>query len=55
MARAAKSELEKVLKLIADSAEKRLSHLSPKQAAVVRKKIQRIVSETAAQGRKKVS
>ena len=55
MPKAVKSDLQKVLKLIADSAEKRLSHLPPKEAAAVRKKIRRIASATAARGRKKVS
>ncbi|MBZ5659794.1 MAG: hypothetical protein LAO08_05245 [Acidobacteriia bacterium] len=53
MAKPGKSELEKVLKLIVDSAEKRLSHLPPKDAAAVRKKIRRIASATASLGRVK--
>ena len=55
MARAVKSDLQKVLNLIVDSAEKRLSHLPPKEAAAVRKKIRRIASATASRGRKNVS
>jgi hypothetical protein len=55
MARAVKSDLQKVLNLIVDSAEKRLSHLPPKEAAAVRKKIRRIASATASRGRKKRS
>lgn len=55
MARAVKSDLQKVLKLIVSSAEKRLSHLPPKEAAAVRKKIRRIASATASRGRKKAS
>lgn len=50
MIKAAKSELEKVLKLIVASAEKRLAHLTPKEAAAIRKKILRIAAETASQG-----
>ena len=55
MTKAVKSELEKVLKLIVASAEKRLAHLPPKEAAAVRKKIRRIAAETASQGRGKSS
>jgi hypothetical protein len=55
MAKAIKSDLQKVLKLIVASAEKRLTHLPPKQAAVVRRKIRRIASEIAAQGSRKTA
>jgi hypothetical protein len=55
MTKAVKSDLQKVLKLIVDSAERRLAHLPPKEAAVLRKKIRRIASATAARSRAKVS
>ena len=54
MARAGKTELEKVLKLIVDSVEKRLSQLPPKEADAARKKIHRIAAATASRGREKV-
>lgn len=47
MAKSRNPELEKVLKLIVDSAEKQLSELPPKQAAAARRKIHRIATETA--------
>jgi hypothetical protein len=50
MAKPGNAELKKVLQLIVESAEKRLSHLPPKEAAAVRKKIRRIASETASHG-----
>jgi hypothetical protein len=53
VAKPVKSEFQKVLELIADSAEKRISHLPPKEAAAARKTICRIVSATAARGRAK--
>jgi hypothetical protein len=55
MARAVKSDLQKVIKLIVDSTEKQLSHLPPKEAAAARKKIRRIASATASRRRKEVS
>ncbi len=55
MTKAAKSEFQKVLKLIVDSVEKRLSELPPKEAAAARKKIHRIASEAASRGRAKNS
>ncbi len=55
MAKPVKSDLQKVLKLIVASAERRLSHLPPKQAAVVRKKIRRIAAATVLRGRRKAS
>jgi hypothetical protein len=55
MTKAPNSELEKVLKMIVASAEKRLAHLPPNEAAAARKKIRRIAAETASQSRRKSS
>ncbi len=55
MTKAVKSDLRKVLKLIVDSVEKRLTHLPPREAAAARKKIRRIAAATASRGRRKVS
>jgi hypothetical protein len=55
MSKAVKSEFQKVLKLIVDSAENRLSQLPPKEAAAVREKIHRIASDTASLGGKKAA
>ena len=55
MAKPVKSNLQKVLKLIVDSAERRLSHLPPKEAAVVRMKIRRIAAATVSRGHRKAS
>jgi hypothetical protein len=41
--------------LIVDSAEQRLSHLPPGEAAAARKKIRQIAAATASQGREKGS
>ena len=53
MPKAANSDLQKVLQLIVDSTEKRLSHLPPKEAAALSKKIRRIATVTASRSRKK--
>lgn len=55
MTKAVKSDLQKVLKIIVETVEKRLSHLPAKEAAVLRKEIRRIASDTASRGREKVS
>ena len=55
MTKAVKSDLQKVLKLIVASAERGLSHLPPKEAAAVRKKIRRIAAATASRSRKEIS
>ena len=54
MTKAVKSDLQKVLKLIVASAERGLSHLPPKEAAAVRKKIRRIAA-AASRSRKEIS
>ena len=55
MTKAAKSEFQKVLKIIVGIVEKRLSHLPAKEAAALRKKIHQIASATASRGLEKVS
>ncbi|MBZ5644801.1 MAG: hypothetical protein LAO19_18740 [Acidobacteriia bacterium] len=52
MARPGKTEFEKVLKLIVDSVEKRLSQLPPKQADAARKQIHKMAAEAASISRK---
>jgi hypothetical protein len=55
MAKSATSDLEKVLKLLVASAEKRLAHLPKKEAAAARKKIRQIADATASRGSRKPS
>jgi hypothetical protein len=55
MTKAVKSDLKKVLKIIVKTVEKRLAHLPVKEAAVLRKEIRRIASDTASLGSEKVS
>jgi hypothetical protein len=55
MTKAVKSEFQKVLKLIVDTVEKRLSHLPPREAAAARKKIHQIALEAGLRGRAKFS
>ena len=55
MTKAVKSDLEKVLKLIVASAEKRLAHLPKKEADAARKKIRQIAADIASRGRRKPS
>lgn len=47
------SDLQKVLDVLVESAEKRLTHLAPDEADAVRGEIRRIAAETASQSESK--